>query len=383
MAKRDYYEVLGISRSASQDEIKKAYRRLALRYHPDKNPDNSKEAEEKFKEVSEAYKVLSDSEKRQIYDQYGHAGLEAEVGAGPGFGGFEFDPFKIFEEVFGRQSYGGDLFGDFFGGRSRTRAGEAEPGRDLHYTLGIVFDEAAFGAEKDIQIPRHETCSTCTGSGIKPGSQPQTCPTCQGSGYVAISQGFFSMTRTCTQCRGRGTIIKDPCRDCRGTGRVKRTRKVKVKIPAGVDHGSRLRLAGEGEAGFRGGPPGDLYIGLRVRSHSIFKRDGNNIVCEVPISFAQAALGAEIKVPTLNGRVRVKIPPGTQTNKIFRLKGQGVPYLRSSGRGDQWVKVVVETPVNLTGEQKELLMKFQELSRDSEQPRIRDFLGKIKQIFGR
>ena len=383
MAKRDYYEVLGISRSASQDEIKKAYRKLALRYHPDKNPDNSKEAEEKFKEVSEAYKVLSDSEKRQIYDQYGHAGLEAEVGAGPGFGGFEFDPFKIFEEVFGRQSYGGDLFGDFFGGRSRTRAGEAEPGRDLHYTLGIAFDEAAFGAEKDIQIPRHETCSTCTGSGIKPGSQPQTCPTCQGSGYVAISQGFFSMTRTCTQCRGRGTIIKDPCRDCRGTGRVKRTRKVKVKIPAGVDHGSRLRLAGEGEAGFRGGRPGDLYIGLRVRSHSIFKRDGNNIVCEVPISFAQAALGAEIKVPTLNGRVRLKIPPGTQTNKIFRLKGQGVPYLRSSGRGDQWVKVVVETPVNLTGEQKELLMKFQELSQDSEQPRIRDFLGKIKQVFGR
>jgi len=383
VAKRDYYEVLGISRSASQDEIKKAYRRLALRYHPDKNPDNSKEAEEKFKEVSEAYKVLSDSEKRQIYDQYGHAGLEAEVGAGPGFGGFEFDPFKIFEEVFGRQSYGGDLFGDFFGGRSRTRAGEAEPGRDLHYTLGIVFDEAAFGAEKDIQIPRHETCSTCTGSGIKPGSQPQTCPTCQGSGYVAISQGFFSMTRTCTQCRGRGTIIKDPCRDCRGTGRVKRTRKVKVKIPAGVDHGSRLRLAGEGEAGFRGGPPGDLYIGLRVRSHSIFKRDGNNIVCEVPISFAQAALGAEIKVPTLNGRVRLKIPPGTQTNKIFRLKGQGVPYLRSSGRGDQWVKVVVETPVNLTGEQKELLMRFKELSQDSEQPRIRDFLRKIKQVFGR
>ena len=383
MAKRDYYEVLGISRSASQDEIKKAYRRLALRYHPDKNPDNSKEAEEKFKEVSEAYKVLSDSEKRQIFDQYGHAGLEAEVGAGPGFGGFEFDPFKIFEEVFGRQSFGGDLFGDFFGGRSRTRASEAEPGRDLHYALDISFEEAAFGAERNIQIPRRETCSTCTGSGIKPGSQPQTCPTCQGNGYVAISQGFFSMTRTCTQCRGRGTIIKDPCRDCRGTGRVKRTRRVKVKIPAGVDHGSRLRLAGEGEAGFRGGPSGDLYIGLRVKSHSIFKRDGNNIVCEVPISFSQAALGAQIKVPTLNGRVRLKIPPGTQSNKIFRLKGQGIPYLRSSGRGDQWVKVVVETPVNLTGEQKELLMKFQELSRDSEQPRIREFLGKIKQILGK
>lgn len=397
MAKRDYYEVLGISRSASQDEIKKAYRRLALRYHPDKNPDNSKEAEEKFKEVSEAYKVLSDSEKRQIFDQYGHAGLEAEVGAGAGtgFGGVHVemeDALRMAREFFGRfgglgsfeeDTSGDDLLGSMFGRTSRTRAGEAEPGRDLHYALDISFEEAAFGAERNIQIPRRETCSTCTGSGIKPGSQPQTCPTCQGNGYVAISQGFFSMTRTCTQCRGRGTIIKDPCRDCRGTGRVKRTRKVKVKIPAGVDHGSRLRLAGEGEAGFRGGPSGDLYIGLRVKSHSIFKRDGNNIVCEVPISFAQAALGAEIKVPTLNGRVRLKIPPGTQSNKIFRLRGQGIPYLRSSGRGDQWVKVVVETPVNLTGEQKELLMKFQELSRDSEQPRIREFLGKIKQILGR
>lgn len=385
MAKRDYYEVLGIPRSASADEIKKAYRKLALRYHPDKNPDNAKEAEEKFKEVSEAYKILSDPGKREIYDQYGHAGLEAEIGAGAGagFGGFEFDPFKIFEEVFGRQSFGDDLFGDLFGRRSRTGAREAEPGRDLHYALEISFEEAAFGVERNVQIPRHEACSTCTGSGIKPGSRPETCPTCQGSGYVAMSQGFFSMTRTCTQCRGRGTIIKDPCRDCRGTGRVKRTRRVKVKIPPGVDHGSRLRLAGEGEAGVRGGPPGDLYIGLRVKPHPIFKRDGNNIICEVPISFTQAALGAEIRVPTLNGRARVKIPPGTQTNKIFRLKGQGIPYLRSSGRGDHWVRVVVETPVNLTREQKELLTRFQELSRDSEQPRIKEFLGKIRQILGR
>jgi len=383
LAKRDYYEVLGISRSASQEEIKRAYRKLALRYHPDKNPDNSKEAEEKFKEVSEAYKVLSDPEKRQIYDQYGHAGLEAEVGAGAGFGGFEFDPFKIFEEVFSRGSFGGDPFGDFFGRRSRTRAREAEPGRDLRYGLEISFEEAAFGVEKNVQIPRYEVCSTCRGSGIKPGSQPHTCPTCEGSGYVAMSQGFFSMTRTCTQCQGRGTIIKDPCRDCRGTGRIRRTRRVKVKIPPGVDHGSRLRLAGEGEAGLRGGPPGDLYISLRLRSHPIFKRDGNKIICEVPISFTQAALGSQIKVPTLNGGVRLKIPPGTQTNKIFRLKGQGIPYLRSSGRGDQWVRIIVETPVNLTGEQRELLMKFQELSQDHEQPRIREFLGKIRQILGK
>jgi len=383
VAKRDYYEVLGISRSASVEEIKRAYRKLALRYHPDKNPDNSKEAEEKFIEVSEAYEVLSDSEKRQIYDQYGHAGLEAEIGAGAGFGGFEFDPFKIFEEVFGRESFGEGLFGNVFGRRSRTRAREAEPGRDLHYALEISFEEAAFGANKEIQIPRYEVCSVCSGSGIKPGSQPQTCPTCEGSGYVAMSQGFFSITRTCTQCQGRGTIIKDPCRDCRGTGRIRRTRRVKVKIPPGVDHGSRLRLAGEGEAGLRGGPPGDLYISLRLRSHPIFKRDGNNIICEVPISFTQAALGSQIKVPTLNGGVRLKIPPGTQTNKIFRLKGQGIPYLRSSGRGDQWVRIIVETPVNLTGEQRELLMKFQELSQDNEQPRIREFLGKIRQIFGK
>jgi molecular chaperone DnaJ len=382
VAKRDYYEVLGISRDASVEEIKRAYRRLALRYHPDKNPDNSKEAEEKFKEVSEAYKVLSDPEKRQMYDQYGHAGLEAEVGAGAGFGGFEFDPFKIFEEVFGRESFGGDVFGDFFGRRSRTRAIEVEPGRDLHYALDISFEEAAFGAKKEIQIPRYEVCSTCSGSGIKPGSQPHTCPTCQGSGYVAMSQGFFSITRTCTQCQGRGTIIKDPCRDCRGTGRVRRARRVKVKIPPGVDHGSRLRLAGEGEAGLRGGSPGDLYISLRLRPHPIFKRDGNNIICEVPISFTQAALGSQIKVPTLNGGVRLKIPPGTQTNKIFRLKGQGIPYLHSSGRGDQWVRVIVETPVSLSEEQKQLLRKFDELSQGNGQPRIKDFLNKVKRIFG-
>ena len=383
MAKRDYYEILGISRSASAEEIKRAYRKLALRYHPDKNPDNSKEAEEKFKEVSEAYKVLSDSEKRQIYDQYGHAGLEAEVGAGAGFGGFEFDPFKIFEEVFSRGSFGGDSFGDLFGQRSQTRARGAEPGRDLRYGLEISFEEAAFGVEKKVQIPRYEVCSTCSGSGIKPGSQPHTCSTCEGSGYIAMSQGFFSMTRTCTKCQGRGTIIKDPCRDCRSTGRIRRTRRVKVKIPPGVDHGSRLRLAGEGEAGLRGGPPGDLYISLRLRSHPIFKRDGNKIICEVPISFTQAALGSQIKVPTLNGGVRLKIPSGTQTNKIFRLKGQGIPYLRSSGRGDQWVRVIVETPVNLTGKQRELLLKFQELSQDHGQPRIREFLGKIKQILGK
>ncbi len=380
MAKRDYYEILGISRDASPQEIKKAYRRLAIKYHPDRNPDNSKEAEEKFKEVSEAYKILSDPEKRQIYDQYGHAGLEAEVGAGAGFGGFGFDPFKIFEEVFGRGSFGGDIFGDFFGRRARVR--EAQPGSDLHYTLEISFEEAAFGTEKEIRIGRYEPCSSCKGSGIKPGSGPETCPTCKGSGYVSVSQGFFSISRTCTQCQGRGTIIRDPCRQCRGAGRTRTTRKIKVKIPAGVDHGAHLRLGGQGEAGLHGGPPGDLYVSLRVRPHPIFERDGNNIICEVPISFAQAALGGKVTVPTLNGKVKLTIPPATQTNKIFRLKGKGIPYLHSSSRGDQLVKVVVETPVSLNEEQKELLRKFDELRQGNGQPRMKDFFNKVKRIFG-
>lgn len=380
MAKRDYYEILGISRDASPEEIKKAYRKLAIKYHPDRNPDNSKEAEEKFKEVSEAYKILSDPEKRQIYDQYGHAGLEAEVGAGAGFGGFGFDPFKIFEEVFGRESFGGDIFGDFFGHRARAR--QAQPGSDLHYTLEISFEEAVFGTEKEIRANRYEPCSSCRGSGIRPGSGSQTCPTCRGTGYVSVSQSFFSISRTCTQCQGKGTIIRDPCRQCRGTGRIRTTRKIKVKIPAGIDHGAHLRLGGQGEAGLRGGPPGDLYVSLRVKPHPIFERDGNNIICEVPISFAQAALGGKVSVPTLNGKVKLTIPPGTQTNKIFRLRGKGIPYLHSPNRGDQWVKVVVETPVHLSEQQKELLRKLDELRQGNGQPRMKDFFNKVKRIFG-
>jgi len=381
VAKRDYYEVLGVSRDVSLEEIKKAYRKLAIKYHPDRNPDNSKEAEEKFKEVSEAYKILSDPEKRKIYDQYGHAGLEAEVGTGAGFGDFDFDPFKIFEEVFGRGSFGEDFFGDFFGGRRTYQDRGTQPGSDLHYTLEISFEEAAFGTEKEIRISHYETCPTCRGEGIKPGSHPRTCPTCKGSGYVRVRQGFFSISRTCTHCQGRGTIIENPCRDCRGTGRVRRAHRVKVKIPAGVDNGSRLRLRGEGEAGLRGGPVGDLYITLRVRPHPIFKREENTIICEIPVTFTQAALGGEIRVPTLDGNVKLKIPPGTQTNKIFRLKGKGIPYLHSYGRGDEWVKVVVETPVNLNNEQKELLRKFQELGRGNGQPKVKEFLNKIKQMF--
>jgi len=382
MAKRDYYEILGISRNASSEEIKKAYRRLAVKYHPDKNRDNSKEAEEKFKEVSEAYKILSDGEKRKIYDQYGHAGLQADVGAGGGgFTGFDFDPFKIFDEVFGqRSSSGGGIFDNFFGGRTGVR--EGQPGSDLRYNLEITFKEAAFGAEKEVQVPRYETCSNCRGSGVKSGSSPQTCPSCGGTGSIAVSQGFFSMSRTCTQCHGRGTIIKDPCKECRGSGRVRRTRRVKVKIPAGIDNGSHLRLAGQGEAGLRGGPAGDLYITIRVRPHPIFKREGDTVICEIPITFTQAALGGEIRVPTLNGRARLKVPPGTQTNKIFRLRKMGIPHLRSSGRGDQWVKVIIETPVNLSAEQKQLLKRLEEVGRGNGQPKARDFFNRVRQIFG-
>ncbi len=382
MAKRDYYEILGVSPNASSEDIKKAYRRLAVKYHPDKNRDNSKEAEEKFKEVSEAYKILSDTDKKQIYDQYGHAGLQADIGAGGGgFAGSDFDPMKIFDDFFGqRSSSGGGIFDNFFGGRTGVR--EGQPGSDLRYNLEITFKEAAFGTEKEIQVPRYETCSNCRGSGVKPGSSPQTCPSCGGTGSIAVSQGFFSMSRTCTQCHGRGTIIKDPCKECRGSGRVRRTRRVKVKIPAGIDNGSHLRLTGQGEAGLRGGPAGDLYIAIRVRPHPIFKREGDTVICEIPITFTQAALGGEIRVPTLNGRARLKVPPGTQTNKIFRLRKMGIPHLHSSGRGDQWVKVIIETPVNLSAEQKQLLKRLEEVGRGNGQPKARDFFNKVRQIFG-
>ncbi len=384
MAKRDYYEILGISPNASSEDIKKAYRRLAVKYHPDKNRDNSKEAEEKFKEVSEAYKILSDAEKREIYDQYGHAGLQADIGAGGGgFAGSDFDPMKVFNDFFGQRSSsggGGGIFDNLFGGRTGVR--EGQPGSDLQYALEITFKEAAFGTEKEVQVPRYETCSNCRGSGVKPGSSPQTCPSCGGTGSIAVSQGFFSMSRTCTQCHGRGTVIKDPCKECRGSGRVRRTRRVKVKIPAGIDNGSHLRLTGQGEAGLRGGPAGDLYIAIRVRPHPIFKREGDTVICEIPITFTLAALGGEIRVPTLNGRARLKVPSGTQTNKIFRLRKMGIPHLHSSGKGDQWVKVIIETPVNLSAEQKQLLKRLEEVGRGNGQPKARDFFNKVRQIFG-
>lgn len=387
MAKRDYYEILGVSRDASSGEIKKAYRRLATKYHPDRNQGGSKKAEEKFKEVSAAYKILSDAKKRKVYDQYGHAGLEG-AGTGAGFSGFDFDPFKVFEEAFrggssGESFFGGgDIFGDIFGRRTRTKTNKARSGRDLQYTMEISFEEAVFGVEKEIRVPRYEQCKVCKGSGVAPGSHPETCPICKGTGYVETAQGFFSISRTCTRCQGRGTIIRNPCKNCRGTGRVHRTRKVRVNIPAGVDNGSRLRLREEGEAGIEGGPSGDLYVILRVKPHPIFKREGDTVICEIPITFSQAALGGEVKVPTIDGKVKMKIPSGTQTNKIFRLKGKGIPRINSYGRGDQWVRVVVETPINLTREQKEYLEKFDELNQRNGQPQIKEFWNKVKRIFG-
>ena len=365
--KRDYYELLGLNRSASEEQIKKAYRKLALKYHPDRNP-GDKQAEETFKEVSEAYQVLTDPEKRVQYDQFGHA---AFGNGGLGKGGFDFT--SGFEDVFG------DIFGEFFGSRT-TRGRSRARGEDLRYNLSISFEEAVFGTEKKIKIPRQGPCDSCHGSGSKPGSSPRTCPTCRGKGQVSFQQGFFVVSRTCNQCRGQGTIISNPCSSCRGAGRVRKFQTLSVRIPAGVETGSRLKLRGEGESGVSGGPSGDLYVVIQVKPHPLFIRDGLEIICEVPISFAQAALGAEIDVPTLEGKVKMKIPPGTQSGKIFRLKGKGVKDVQGYHHGDQHVRVVLETPTHLTSRQKELLKEFATLG--GENPLAEGFLDKVKQIFG-
>ncbi|BCV20564.1 molecular chaperone DnaJ [Moorella sp. Hama-1] len=354
MAKRDYYEVLGVSRDASEAEIKKAYRQLARKYHPDMNP-GDKEAEEKFKEVQEAYEVLSDADKRARYDQFGHAGTEA---GGPGFGGFDFGGAGADFGGFG------DIFDMFFGGGLGGSARRQGPqrGDDLRLDLEISFEEAAFGVEKEVGIPRQEKCPECNGSGAAPGTHPKTCPTCHGTGQIRIAQrtplGQFQTIRTCHQCHGQGTIIETPCSRCHGRGVVQRTRKLKIKIPPGVDTGARLRMAGEGEGGLRGGPPGDLYIYINVRPHKLFQRDGYDVLCEVPVSMVQAALGDSIRVPTLDGKVELNIPPGTQSGTSFRLKGKGIPRLHGAGRGDQHVRVHVETPTNLNEKQREILREF-------------------------
>ncbi len=343
--KRDYYEILGVDRNSDEDQIKASYRKLALKYHPDRNP-GDKEAEEQFKEAAEAYEVLRDPEKRNIYDHYGHKGLQ-----GTGFSGF-----RGFEDIFSSFS---DIFEDFFGfGTGRRSRTAARRGADLRYDLAISFMDAAFGVDTEIEIEKLENCPTCETTGCEPGTHPEDCRQCGGFGQISRTQGFFSIRTTCPHCRGEGRTISHPCPECRGTGRVERIKKVSVKIPAGVDTGSRLRLIGEGESGTRGGPPGDLYVFINVKPHHFFERNNNDIICQVPISFVQAALGADINVPTLTGEKKLRIPKGTQPGEVFRFKGEGIPSLRGHGRGNQIIQVLVKTPTGLTKKQESLLKEF-------------------------
>ena len=346
MSKRDYYEILGASRDASDADIKKAYRRLAMKHHPDRNTDDSEEAEEKFKEAKEAYEVLSDASKRAAYDQYGHAGVDPSMGGRPGAGAGGF------EDVFG------DVFGDIFGGGGR-RGQRVHRGSDLQYNLELTLEEAVFGTEVKIRVPTLVACETCSGSGAKKGTSATTCTTCGGAGQVRMQQGFFAVQQTCPQCRGKGQMISDPCSDCHGQGRKQEQKTLSVKVPAGVDTGDRIRLANEGEAGEQGAPNGDLYVQMHVKPHAIFTRDDNDLFCEMPISLVTAALGGEIEVPTLNGKIRLKIPPETQTGKSFRMRSKGVKPVRGGATGDLLCRVNVETPVKLSNKQKDLLKDFE------------------------
>ncbi len=349
MEDKDYFRILGVSRDASEEEIKKSYRKIAMLYHPDRNPGN-KEAEEKFKLASEAYEVLRDPEKREIYDRYGIEGLK-----GTGFTGF-----TGFDDIF---SAFGDIFEDFFGfGSPYKRRTRARQGADLRYDLKISFREAAFGIETEIDIPKNATCEECNGTGAKPGTYPTQCPNCKGTGQVTRSQGFFTISTTCSQCHGDGKFIPHPCKECRGAGKVRKNNKIQIKIPPGVDMGSKLRIRGEGEPGERGGPSGDLFIFIYVEPHDFFLREGDEIVCQIPISFPQAALGTEMEIPTLNGKKKISIPRGTESGEIFRIKGEGFPKLKGYGRGDQLVQVIVKTPKNLTKRQEEILREFEEAS---------------------
>ena len=374
MAKEDYYELLGVPRNASDSEIKKSFRRLAMKFHPDRNKDNP-EAEEKFKKIKEAYEVLSDAKKRSAYDQFGHAGVDTSMGGGGyGFGGESFS--DIFSDVFG------DIFGGGGGGgRRRTRA---QRGADLRYNLDVTLEEAVAGTEVKIRVPTFVSCTECGGSGAKKGSGPVTCTTCHGQGAVRIQQGFFAVQQTCPACRGTGQQIKDPCRTCHGQGRVQDTKTLSVKIPPGVDVGDRIRLAGEGEAGESGGPPGDLYVQINVREHPIFTRDGANLYCEVPISFPTACLGGDLEVPTLDGKVMLKIPPETQTGRLFRLRGKGVKPVRGGAIGDLLCRVRIETPVHLTREQTDLIKKLDDSlsgGGSTHSPQAHGWLDGVKQFF--
>ena len=380
MAKRDYYSVLGVNRDASEEDIKKSYRRMAMKFHPDRNS-TDKDSEEKFKECKEAYEVLTDARKRAAYDQYGHAGVDqaAAFGAGArggaeGFGGFADAFGDIFGEIFGQQRGGGGR-----GGNGVYR------GADLRYNLELSLEDAARGTEAKIRIPTLEQCATCHGSGAKPGTQPKQCPTCHGRGEVRVSQGFFSLQQTCPQCHGSGKIIPEPCVTCEGAGRVRKHKTLSVKIPAGVDQDDRIRLSGEGEAGVNGGPAGDLYVVVNLKPHSMFQRDGADLHCELPISFATAALGGELEIPTLDGHAKIKIPAETQTGQVFRLKNKGIRPVRGSVTGDLYCHVSTETPVKLTGRQKELLREFEEITQldpGAHSPRAKNFFDKVKEFFG-
>jgi len=381
MAKRDYYEVLGVERPAGEEEIKKAYRKLALKYHPDKNP-GDKAAEEKFKELGEAYEVLCDAQKRAAYDQYGHAAFDPRAragagawGAGDGFGGFH-DPYEIFREVFG----GSSIFESLFGG-GREDPTRPQRGNDLRYDLEVTLEEAARGCERELALTKAERCDACDGSGAERGSKLRTCGACGGHGQVVASRGFISIRQTCPQCGGAGRVIERPCRVCQGAGLRERPTKVKIKVPAGVDHGTRLRSVGNGEAGARGGPSGDLYVVLHVKPHDIFQRDGDDLLCEVPISFVQAALGAEIDVPTLEGQAPIRIPPSTQTGTVFRLKGKGIRNVQGYGQGDLHVRVVVEVPARLNSAQRAKLEEFAALCDPNVHPRSQNFFERAKEFF--
>ncbi|HEY6453175.1 MAG TPA: molecular chaperone DnaJ [Steroidobacteraceae bacterium] len=375
MAKRDYYKVLDLARSASEVEIKKAYRRLAMKFHPDRNPGDH-DAEEKFKEAKEAYEVLSESQKRAVYDQYGHAGVEASRNAHSGASGFT--GAEAFSDIFG------DVFGDIFGGARRGSGPQVFRGADLRYEVELDLAEAVFGRSIEIDVNKFIECEVCRGTGSAKGSAPSTCETCGGRGQVRVSQGFFTLQQTCPHCRGSGRIVRNPCDQCLGQGRIRRSRKLSVKIPPGVDTGDRVRLAGEGEAGRNGGPAGDLYAEVRVREHPIFERDGVHLSCEVPIAFTTATLGGTIEVPTLDGSVVLKIPPETQSGRVFRLREKGVKSVRGPARGDLFCRVVVETPVHLSSDQRALLRQFDESLKHEggkHSPRQKTFLDGVKRFF--
>jgi molecular chaperone DnaJ len=391
--KRDYYEVLGVARGASAEEIKKAYRKLAVKYHPDKNPGDAS-AEERFKELGEAYDVLSDPEKRAAYDRFGHqafagAGGAARGGAGGGFGGGFHDPFDIFREVFGSSGGGsgasgaGGIFEQFFGGTAGRPDREGrQRGSDLRYDLQISLEEAARGVEKEIEVSKLDACGTCNGTGAEAGSKVVTCPQCGGRGQVVSSRGFFQVSQTCPRCRGTGQIVERPCRRCGGEGRVEQTSRIKLRVPAGIEDGSRLRSVRNGEAGIRGGPPGDLYVVVHIKDHAVFEREGENLFCEVPVSFTVAALGGELEVPTLEGRANVKVPAGTQSGTVFKLRGKGMPLLNTSQHGDLLVRVLIEVPTKLNAEQRRKLEEFAALMGDENSPMRKSFFEKARGFFG-